>query len=195
MVGARARYGQPTRRYGDSKKIACKAYQKIIDWIGGRRPGEAGESPIRMGAGWFSANRSIPARKIEEAIWFLSPATLAKYWTEIQDTRGVHTSEKPRPPQRKNAEELETKRPVPDDGAMYDFLRMRICAVREAVRVATSETFFRGRRMIRAGRISTKAQTGISEDTTVARARLRGAAEAYRRRARGTAYISRRRTA
>ena len=46
MVGARARYGIPTRRQGDSKKIVCKAHQKLNGRIGGRWAREAGASSI-----------------------------------------------------------------------------------------------------------------------------------------------------
>ena len=109
-----------------AKKIVRKVYQGLNERIGGRRPVEAGESPIRMEEDWFPANRRRPARRIAAELCGIASATVGKYWKVMQDNQGVLTAAESRGPQRKHAEDLSIKGFAPHEGTQRDALKKRI---------------------------------------------------------------------
>ena len=110
-----------------ARHIVRKACQNLNEWIGGRRPVEAGGFPSRREKDWIAANRRIPARMIAAELRGLASATLAKYWNEMKDNQGVITAAKARWPQRKHAEALSIKGVAPIEGTMYEDIKKRIC--------------------------------------------------------------------
>ena len=85
-----------------AQKIVCTVYQNLNEWIGGRWPVEAGESPIRRGEDLFAADRRSPTRMIAAELFGLSPAKVAEYWKEMQANQGAPTAAKARGAQRKH---------------------------------------------------------------------------------------------
>ena len=134
--------GTRTDATATEKRLVCKVYQKLNEWVG-RWGAEDADAPLRRNDTWFAENKNGPIRNIASQLLGLSSATVGKYWKEMQENSGILSAAKPRGPQRKNVEDLAIKGASPRDRSLYDIIKDRISHVHSTGHVNTSRNLLK----------------------------------------------------
>ena len=80
--------GTRTDATATEKRLVCKVYQKLNEWVG-RWGEEDSDAPLRRGDTWSAENKNGPIRNIAAQLLGLSFATVGKYWKEMQENDGI----------------------------------------------------------------------------------------------------------